>query len=102
MRKLATRILDVIQKEMKIDEQWMSSNSNSLTWVAHKLEQSFSVSEPFTFWAKKPYRLSQEYRWSCTLRGPKNRSADCFASSITRPLDLPMFSMLIERKCSAR
>ena len=53
MSKLATRILDEIQKEMKIDEQWMSSNSNSLRWVAHKLEQTFSVSEPFTFLGKE-------------------------------------------------
>lgn len=49
MSNLATRILDEIQKEMKTGEQWLNRDSNSLSWVAHQLEQTFSVSEPFSF-----------------------------------------------------
>ena len=63
MSKLATRILDEIQKEMKIDEQWMSSNSNSLRWVAHRLEQTFSVSEPFTFLGVAAGSLVMLLKW---------------------------------------
>lgn len=49
MSNLATRILDEIQQELKVDEQWMDRRSNSLTLVADKLEQTFSVSEPFDY-----------------------------------------------------
>jgi hypothetical protein len=52
MRNLATKILDNIQNELKIDKQWMSRTNNSLSWVAHKLEQTFSVSAPFTHMGK--------------------------------------------------
>lgn len=53
MSNLATRILDEIQQELKIDEQWMNRRSNSLTLVADKLEQTFSVSEPFNYLEKE-------------------------------------------------
>ena len=49
MSNLATRILDEIQQELKVDEQWLDRRSNSLTLVADKLEQTFSVSEPFNY-----------------------------------------------------
>jgi hypothetical protein len=52
MSNLATRILDEIQQELKVDEQWMDRRSNSLTLVADKLEQTFSVSEPFDYMGK--------------------------------------------------
>jgi hypothetical protein len=73
MSKLATRILDEIQKEMKIDEQWMSSNSNSLTWVAHKLEQTFSVSEPFTFLGKEAVSLESRIPVALHVKRPKEQ-----------------------------
>lgn len=53
MSKLATRTLDEIQKEMKADPQWITRRDHSLTWVAGKLEQTFSVSEPFSFMDKE-------------------------------------------------
>ena len=49
MSNLATKILDEIQQELKVDEQWLDRRSNSLTLVADKLEQTFSVSEPFNY-----------------------------------------------------
>ena len=53
MSDLVTKILDDMQNELKIDPQWVSRDSNSLKWVAHRLEQTFSVSEPFTFMEKE-------------------------------------------------
>ena len=73
MSKLATRILDDIQKEMKIDEQWMSRNSNSLTWVAHRLEQTFSVSEPFTFLGKEAVSLESRIPVALHVKWPKEQ-----------------------------
>ena len=49
MSDLATRILDEIQNEMKVDKQWLTRHDNHLNLVADKLEQTFSVSEPFSF-----------------------------------------------------
>lgn len=57
MSKLATKILDNIQNELKLDPQWTSRNSDSLTWVAHRLKQTFSVSEPFNFMEKETVAL---------------------------------------------
>ena len=53
MSNLATRILDEIQQELQVEEQWVNRRSNSLTLVADKLEQTFSVSEPFNYLEKE-------------------------------------------------
>jgi hypothetical protein len=53
MSNLATKILDEIQQELKVDAQWLNRRSNSLTLVADKLEQTFSVSEPFDYLDKE-------------------------------------------------
>jgi len=73
MSNLATKVLDEIQKELKIDEQWMSRNSNSLTWVAHKLEQTFSVSEPFTFLGKEAVSVESRIPVAVHVKGPKEQ-----------------------------
>ena len=75
MSDLATRILDEIQKEMKIDEQWMNRRSNKLTWIAHKLEQTFSVSEPFTFMDKEA--VSVESRIPVVLNVGRSKAQVC-------------------------
>ena len=49
MSDLATKILDEIQQELKVDAQWMNRRSNGLTFVADKLEQTFSVSDSFDY-----------------------------------------------------
>jgi hypothetical protein len=73
MSNLATKILDEIQKEMKIDEQWMSSTSNSLTWVAHKLEQTFSVSAPFTHLGKEAVAVESRIPVVLHVKHPKEQ-----------------------------
>jgi len=75
MSNLATKILDEIQNELKIDERWMSRTSNSLTWVAHKLEQTFRVSAPFTHLGKEA--VSLESRIPVVLHVKRSKEQVC-------------------------
>jgi hypothetical protein len=75
MSNLVTKILDELQEEMKIEEQWMSRNSDRLSWVAHKLEQTFSVSEPFTFLDKEA--ISVESRIPVVLHVGRSKEQVC-------------------------
>ena len=73
MSNLATRILDEIQKEMKVGEQWMNRGSNSLAWVAHKLQQTFSVSEPFTFLDKEAVSVESRIPIAVNVDWPREQ-----------------------------
>ena len=73
MSSLATKILDDIQKEMRIGEQWMNRGSSSLRWVAHKLEQTFSVSEPFTFLENEAVAVEVRIPVALNVKRPKEQ-----------------------------
>lgn len=75
MSNLATQILDNIQNELKFEEQWMTRESDSLTWVAHQLEQTFRVSEPFTFLGKEA--VSVEARIPVLLHAGRSKEQVC-------------------------
>lgn len=75
MGNLATKILDNIQNELRLDEQWMDRSDNRLTWVAHRLQQTFSVSESFTYLEKET--VSVESRIPVVLNVGRSKEQVC-------------------------
>ena len=47
MTDLSIKVLDEIHKQFQLDDKWLSRSANNMSWVAHRLEQTITVTEPF-------------------------------------------------------
>lgn len=73
MSNLATKVIDITEEELKIDPQWMSRTGNDLSWVAFKLRQTFSVSDPFTYLGKEAVSVESRIPVVRNVKHPKEQ-----------------------------